>query len=431
MRDEWRRMQLDEVVEVNPEALGADTPIDYRFRYLDIASVEKGRIDWSSVTDQVYRSAPSRARRVVRYGDSILCTVRPSLQAHTYADWTNGEDIICSTGFAVLRPRDGSDPDFLRHLLFSQEVASHLRRRESGSSYPAVTEIDVEAFETLWPPLPEQRRIARVLDTVDAAIRQTEAVIAKLKQVKAGLLHDLLTRGLDENGELRDPVRHPEQFKDSPLGRVPREWEVASMADVADQTVGPAFASSRFTDNADHVRLLRGVNITTGTLRWNDAITMRWPELSSGIDRYLMREGDVVIGMDGALVGQNYAAVSRADLPSLLVQRVCRLRALDRMLQRLIYYQIEHPNFRLHVDRRKTHTAIPHISGGDISEYSLVCPPLQEQAHIVRILDETGEAIVSAGHRAEKLISLKQGLMQDFLTGRVRVPEEAVEGVAA
>ena len=61
-----------------------------------------------------------------------------------------------------------------------------------------------------------------MLDTVDEAIAKTEAVIAKLKQVRAGLLHDLLTRGLDEHGQLRDPIAHPEQFQDSPLGRIPR-----------------------------------------------------------------------------------------------------------------------------------------------------------------------------------------------------------------
>ena len=83
---------------------------------------------------------------------------------------------------------------------------------------------------SVWlPPLPEQRRIAEILDTVDEAIRRTEQVIAKLQQMKQGLLHDLLTRGIDENGELRDPERHPEQFKDSPLGRIPREWEVGPL----------------------------------------------------------------------------------------------------------------------------------------------------------------------------------------------------------
>ena len=82
---------------------------------------------------------------------------------------------------------------------------------------------------TLRPNRAEQSRIAAVLDTVDEAITKTETVIAKLKQVRAGLLHDLLTRGLDENGQLRDPIAHPEQFQDSPIGRIPREWELTRL----------------------------------------------------------------------------------------------------------------------------------------------------------------------------------------------------------
>ncbi len=84
-------------------------------------------------------------------------------------------------------------------------------------------------FPVDLPPLPEQRQIAAILDTIDDSIRKTEQVIAKLKQVKQGLLHDLLTRGIDDNGELRDPERHPEQFKDSPRGRIPRGWEMWSL----------------------------------------------------------------------------------------------------------------------------------------------------------------------------------------------------------
>lgn len=72
----------------------------------------------------------------------------------------------------------------------------------------------------------KQRRIAQVLDTIDDVIRKTEELIAKLKQMKQGLLHDLLTRGVDDNGELRDPERHPELFQDSVLGRIPKGWDV-------------------------------------------------------------------------------------------------------------------------------------------------------------------------------------------------------------
>ena len=113
----------------------------------------------------------------------------------------------------------------------SKAINSHNTRREAELKSSGTTRlrINLSALKTVhvWaPPLPEQTRIAAVLDTIDDAIAKTEAVIAKLKQVRTGLLHDLLTRGLDEHGQLRDPVAHPEQFQNSPLGRIPKEWKV-------------------------------------------------------------------------------------------------------------------------------------------------------------------------------------------------------------
>ena len=91
---------------------------------------------------------------------------------------------------------------------------------------------ELKRFRVFWPESEhEQSRIATVLDTVDEAIAKTEAVIAKLKQVRTGLLHDLLTCGLDEQGQLRDSIAHPEQFRESPLGRIPMDWDVESIVE--------------------------------------------------------------------------------------------------------------------------------------------------------------------------------------------------------
>src|SRR5439155_12853063 len=99
-----------------------------------------------------------------------------------------------------------------------------LERLGIGSTVRGISTDDLLALSVQYPDNPKQSRIAAVLDTVDEAIAKMEAVIAKLKQVRAGLLHDLLTSGLDAHGQLRDPVVHPQQFQDSPLGQIPREW---------------------------------------------------------------------------------------------------------------------------------------------------------------------------------------------------------------
>jgi type I restriction enzyme S subunit len=117
-----------------------------------------------------------------------------------------------TTEFHVLRAKPGGDVRFIYHWLHSEALRRKAEAMMTGSA--GQQRVPAEFFEQYKIPLlpfSDQRRIAGILDTVDAAIQHTEALIAKLKQVKAGLLHDLLTRGLDEHGQLRDPVAHPEQ----------------------------------------------------------------------------------------------------------------------------------------------------------------------------------------------------------------------------
>ncbi|HLB45524.1 MAG TPA: restriction endonuclease subunit S, partial [Anaerolineales bacterium] len=245
--DGWVTESLDAAAHINPESLGEATPPMFRFRYIDISSVSHGEIDWATVTDQTFSTSPSRARRIVRPRDVLLCTVRPGLQSHTFANWSDADGYVCSTGFAVIHATDRVEPRYLFHLIFSEAVSAQLRQLETGSNYPAVNESDVRSLRVPIAPLPEQRRIAEILDTIDAAIQQTDTLIAKLKQRKAGLLHDLLTRGLDQNGELRDPLAHPEQFKDSPLGRIPREWGLVAVGEVFDMQLGKMLSKAART----------------------------------------------------------------------------------------------------------------------------------------------------------------------------------------
>jgi type I restriction enzyme S subunit len=130
----------------------------------------------------------------------------------------------------------------LRALFLSDRVEGdyfifafdHIRSRiESISVGSTVKGIRLEQllnFEIFTPPLPEQAKIAEILSTVDRAIAQTEALIAKQQRIKTGLMADLLTRGIDEHGNLRSEATHA--FKDSPLGRIPVEWEVQDLKSV-------------------------------------------------------------------------------------------------------------------------------------------------------------------------------------------------------
>ena len=163
--------------------------------------------------------------RIAEKGDFLL-SVRAPVGELNQAN----QRLVIGRGLSAIRFPDVDQP-FSWHSLNS--AVYKLNRVAQGSTFVAVNRNDIESLKIPWFQEESYRRnISDVLDTIDEAIAQTEAVIAKLKQVRAGMLHDLLSYGLDEHGQLRDPVAHPEQFKDSPLGLIPKEWDVFEISTV-------------------------------------------------------------------------------------------------------------------------------------------------------------------------------------------------------
>jgi type I restriction enzyme S subunit len=169
------------------------------------------------------------------------------------------------------------------------------------------------------------------------------------------------------------------------------EWQETTLGDHCDLTTGFAFPSSAFlSDGNGQVRLARGDNIKEGYFAWGDK-EKRWSSVTPDLERFLLKEGDVLVGMDGSKVGKNWAVVSNSDLPCLLVQRVCCFRARSTLNQRLIRYLIGSNTFRQYIDSVKTGTSIPHISIGQIKDLPIPLPPLEDQkaiAHILGTLDD-------------------------------------------
>ncbi len=169
-------------------------------------------------------------------------------------------------------------------------------------------------------------------------------------------------------------------------------YKAIQLSKAADIIVGFPFASEKFNINAQGTRLVRGKNITTGILRWGDD-TRWWDDSSIDLSKYMLKADDIVIGMDGSLVGKNYAKISENDLPLLLVQRVACIRAKEGYDQRFLWGCIASGNFERYIDSIKTGTSIPHISGGQIGNYLIPDFDLQTQKKIAAILSALDEKI--------------------------------------
>jgi type I restriction enzyme S subunit len=190
--DGWTETTLGDVVTINPEAVKGLAQDD-EIVYVDLSSVSAE----SGISADLYRGAfgeaPGRARRVIRFQDVLVSTVRPYLKGFALVP-ANLDGGIASTGFAVLR----ADPKkvlsgFIWATVGLNNFVDYLMDRATGSSYPAVRPDDVASFELSLPPLGEQKRIVEIVSSMDDVIQTTEKAFAEAKNLRSGLLSDLLS----------------------------------------------------------------------------------------------------------------------------------------------------------------------------------------------------------------------------------------------
>lgn len=186
----WEVKRLVEVSDINPESLSSKTDPNSVLKYIDIESVTTGKINGTK--EFCFAEAPSRARRIVVYNDVIISTVRPYLKAFAIVK-TDEDNMICSTGFAVIRAINNNNPEFLFQYTLSDCFINQLSNKMVGSNYPAVNASDVKESLIAVPPINEQKRIAQVLSEFDIQINELEDKKEKLCILKSGLMDKLLT----------------------------------------------------------------------------------------------------------------------------------------------------------------------------------------------------------------------------------------------
>jgi len=190
---DWEVHSLKEVTEINKESREPKNEFpEKEFLYIDIDSVENGTGIIKSAKVMLGKYAPSRARRVVHYNDVIMSTVRPYLKAFAIIP-REYDNQICSTGFAVLSCKEKILSSYLLYILFSNIIINQCNRMMVGGQYPALNNSQVEKIKLPLPPLPEQKKIAEILSTVDKKIEFLKKKKEILNRIKKGLMNVLLT----------------------------------------------------------------------------------------------------------------------------------------------------------------------------------------------------------------------------------------------
>jgi len=338
--------------------------------------------------------------------------------------WSGGEALLNQRVCKVEARPGAIDPGFLYYSL--KPKIAEIHRRTPQTTVRHLSTKAVERIELPTIRLRAQRRIAGILDTVDDAIRSTERLIAKLEQVKQGLLHDLLTRGIDENGDLRDPTRDREQFGVSRLGLIPSQWQVLSLQQISARipgstTIGPFgsnLVASDYRTSGIPVIFVRDVR--EDGFRWISDVYIS-EDKAAQLAAHMTRPGDVLATKMG-LPPCVAALHPEHSEPAVITADIIRLRPdTDVIDAAWLVAMINSEIVRKQVRAITGGVTRPKVTLRDFRQLLIAVPPLVEQRAVRDAM--ASEDLRRKLHTVElsKLRLIKHGLMDDLLTGRVRV----------
>ncbi|MDP1563851.1 MAG: restriction endonuclease subunit S [Pirellulaceae bacterium] len=440
--NDWETIRLGDECEIITKGT---TPnhrgFDYQssgITYVKIESIgEDGKIVPTKIAYIDETCHRSLKRSQIREGD-LLFSIAGALGRRVIAD----KSLLpanTNQAVAIIRLRHNSKLDlhYLFHYVVGPQIRNHIERINVQSAQANVSLANVNEFVIEAPTSQQQRKIARILTTVDNLIEKTEALIAKYQAIKQGMMHDLFTRGVDEHGHLRPPYEEaPELYKQSELGWIPKEWRVATLADVAESAIDGPFGSNLKTEHyvsEAGVRVIRLQNIDTGHYDDSDRafISDSHAELLS---RHRVIPGDVMIaGMGEETHPVARACLYPADLPPAINKADCfRVRCkAEQMVNPFLMLSLNAHYLRPWIERFAQGVTRTRINVRNLKTLPLKAPPLAEQRAFSRRMFAVAAPVQKLETEMQKLYLHKTGLMQDLLTGKVRVKVDEAEEVAA
>lgn len=335
-----------------------------RFTYVDLSSVDASSKSVISPTELALSEAPSRARQNLETNDVLVSTVRPNLNGVASVP-ASLDNAIGSTGFSVLRPRpDLLDHRYLFHWVRTARFVELMTRLATGASYPAVTDAIIKSSTLPLPPLPEQRRIAAILDEADALRTAHNAAIARIDELKVGAFHQrFIHRRVALHKVAGVLLDAPNSIRTGPFGS--------------------DLLHSEFVDEG--IPVLGIDNVVQNAFAWAKPRFITGEKYES-LRRYTVRPGDVLITIMGT-VGR--CAVVPEDVGTAINTKHLCCISLDRskcLPEYLHGYFLNHPTAREYLRKTSKGAVMDGLNMGIIKNLPLLLPPIDEQREYVATL---------------------------------------------
>jgi type I restriction enzyme, S subunit len=301
--------------------------------------------------------------------------------------------------------------DFFYNVFGSDLFLKQVFSRINQGAQPNVGKADFQFFKFLLPPLPEQEKIASILSKTDEQIELTEEIIAKIEELKKGLMRQLLTKGIGHT-----------EFKETKSGLIPAEWNLLSIEDISELvTKGTTPTTYGFKYCSKGINFIKIESIDNNGIFNKKLFAHIDEDCNKYLQRSILKEKDILFSIAGAL--GRVAIVNKNVLPANINQALAIIRLKKEYEQSLdfIYYYLKSDVIKKRIGQINVQSAQANLSLANIKQFKIISPPFKEQIKISKIISTSDNQIKDSKSELQRLTELKKGLMQNLLIGKVRV----------
>jgi type I restriction enzyme, S subunit len=412
----WEAVPVKYVCTYNDEVLSETADPEALIEYVEISDVDEAR-GLKSTEVMPYKAAPSRARRIVRDGDVIISTVRTYLRAVAPIK-SPPENLIVSTGFAVIRP-ERLTSGFARYALVAEGFVGSVISRSTGVSYPAINASDLVRIPVPVPPIDEQVAIAAYLDAetkrIDVLIDEKRSLLISLAELRVTRITEILTgTGLEQKDT------GSEWFP-----KIPKSWELKRLKFLGQVRSGVAKGKKYDGQTTVEMPYLRVANVQDGYLKLDEISLI---EVSTDeVERYTLQFGDVLMNEGGDYDKLGRGAVWESQIEGCLHQNhvfAVRLDDVDLANWVSAITQTAYAKFYF-MNNSKQSTNLASINQGNVKEFPVVLPPPGERLVRQKMLQESlaqiDDLVAHAKREIEVLGEFRSSTITDAVLGRIDV----------
>lgn len=340
--------------------------------------------------------------KLVRKG-TVIMSFKLSVGRVAFA----GRDLYTNEAIAAFLPKRNNvySDQFLYQGLQHWNLLENIDQAVKGVT---LNKEKINQIEAVLPPLPEQQKIAAILSSVDDVIEKTRAQIDKLKDLKTGMMQELLTKGIGHT-----------EFKDSPVGRIPASWDVRYISDLCSNIVDCVNKTAPVVDHVTPYRMIRTTNVRNGRIVMDGMRYVSQKTFQSWSRRLALKAGDLIFTRE-APVGE--CGLVRDAKGLFLGQRTMVYRAASEKLDSgFLLWSMLSEYCQNQIEDLSGGSTTPHLRVPDCGKILLKVPPLAEQRGISSAIQSVATLLEERETKVAHLTGLKKALMQDLLTGKVRV----------